>query len=226
MKLGMSTFRLIVYGGKCPESSVMCQNVVDLTFDRESNLSVWSKVGAVPFTMACLENKKVIAHDGTDESNPMFDVYQDIQLQNDYAAMQLTVMGYHGDVLKAVFCPDKIHQRQAEKTVTVELTHERQVALAATKTCGKRFFATGGGQHLTADNGFIAAEMCFHDAAVKEKEKEKKSRMEGNAKHNAALILLDCLENHLDGNVNTLLSKELETLLKWKDVQVSKILLL
>jgi hypothetical protein len=103
-----------------------------------------------------------------------------------------------------------------------ELTHERQVALAAAKTCGKRFFATGGGQHLTADDGFIAAEMCFREAAVKEKEKEKKSRMEGNTKRDAALIVLDHLENHLDGNVHALLSKELKTLLKWEGVQVSK----
>ena len=193
MKLGMSTFGLIVYGRKCPESGVMCQNAVDLTFDRESNLSAWAKVGAVPFTMVCLENTKVVAHDGTDESDPMFDVYQDIQSQNDYAVMQLTVMGYHGNVLKAVFCPDKICQWRAEETVTVELTHEQQVALAAAKTCGKRFFATGGGQHLTTDDGFIAAEMCFCEAAVKEIEKEKKSWMEGNAKRDAALIVLDRL---------------------------------
>ena len=38
--------------------------------------------------------------------------------------------------------------------------------------------------------------------------------MVGNAKHDAALIVLDRLENHLDGNVNALLIKELETLLK------------
>ena len=99
----MSTFGLIVYGGKCPESGVMCQNAVALIFDRESNLSAWAKVGAVPFSMACLENKKVLAHNGTDKFDPMFDVYKDIQSQNDYAAMQLTVMGYSGDVLKAVF---------------------------------------------------------------------------------------------------------------------------
>ena len=61
--------------------------------------------------------------------------------------------------------------------MTIELTHEQQVALVAAKTHGKRFLATGGGQHLTADDRFIAAEMCFHEAAVKEKEKEKKSRM-------------------------------------------------
>ena len=124
MKLGMSTFGLIVYGENFPESGVMCQNTVDLAFDKESNLSAWAKVGAVPFRMVCLENKKVVAHDGTDKSNPMFDAYHDIQSQNDYAATQLTVMGYPSDVLKAVCCQDKICQRRAEEPVTVELTQE------------------------------------------------------------------------------------------------------
>ena len=150
-----------------------------------------AKVGTVPFRMVCLETIKVVAHVGTDESDPMFDVYQDIQSQNDYVAMQLTVMGYRGDVLKAVFCSDKIRQRRAKETVTIELTHEQQVALAAAKTCENRFFVTGGDQHLTAGNGFIAAEMCFREAAVKEKEKEKKSWMEGNEKRDAALIVFD-----------------------------------
>ena len=36
------------------------------------------------------------------------------------------------------------------------------------------------------------------------------------------LIVLDRLGNHLNGNVNALLSKELKTLLKWKGVQEAK----
>jgi hypothetical protein len=46
--------------------------------------------------------------------------------------------------------------------------------------------------------------------------------MEGNVRCNTGLIILNRLENHLDGNVDALLSKEHETLLKWKGVQVSK----
>ena len=97
------------------------------------------------------------------------------------------------------------------------------MALATAKTCRKRFFTAGGGQYPTADGGFIAAEMCFREATVKKREeKEKKTWIEGNARHDAALIVLNCLENHINGNVNVLLSKELETLLKWRGVQVSK----
>ena len=107
-------------------------------------------------------------------------------------------MGYRSNVLKAVFCPDKICQRQAEELVTNKLTQEQQGALAAAKTCGKRFSVTRGGQHLISDNWFIAAAMDFCEASVNKKEKEKNSWMEGNARRNAALIVLDRLENHLD----------------------------
>ena len=74
--------------------------------------------GVVPFTKKCLTNKKV-HHDGTDKDNPNFDVYQDIQFQNDFSTTQLSVMGYKGDALKAQFREDKIRERQATATVTV-----------------------------------------------------------------------------------------------------------
>jgi hypothetical protein len=51
MKLGPSIFGLIVYGGVCPISNVVCKNAVDSTFNVESNLHSWVEVGAVPFTM-------------------------------------------------------------------------------------------------------------------------------------------------------------------------------
>ena len=40
-----------------------------------------------------------VRHDGTDLNDPFFDVYQDVQHQNDYATMQLNIMGNSGDVL-------------------------------------------------------------------------------------------------------------------------------
>ena len=47
--------------------------------------------------------------------------------------------------------------------------------------------------------------------------------MEGNVRHDVMLIVLNRLKNHIDGNIEALLSKELKTLLKWKGIQVSKI---
>ncbi len=100
MKLGPSTFGLIIYGGVYPISKVVCENAVDRAFNVKSNQHLWAEVGAVPFTMKCLENKKV-GHDGTDRDDPNFDAFADVQSQNDYCTTQLTMMGYKGEMLRA-----------------------------------------------------------------------------------------------------------------------------
>ena len=91
----------------------------------------------------CLENPKV-RHDRTDDRDPNFDVYQDIQSQNDFNVMQLNAMGYGGDVLWAQFLVDKIRERQAAATpVMVARTRKCQEAIVAANTTGKRFLQWG-----------------------------------------------------------------------------------
>jgi hypothetical protein len=52
----------------------------------------WSKVGAIPFTKKCLTNKKV-CHDGMDNKDyPNFDVFHDIQSQNNFSTTQITLL--------------------------------------------------------------------------------------------------------------------------------------
>jgi hypothetical protein len=107
----------------------------------DSNKNSWREVGAVPHMRKCLTNSKV-RHNGTDERDPNFDAYHDVQSQNDYSTTQLNVMGYRGDVLRAQFCPDKISKRRkALGPVTVANTRERQEALAAAHTHGKKFLS-------------------------------------------------------------------------------------
>ncbi len=53
MKLGQSTFGLIVYGEVCPISKFVCENAVDSAFNIKSNQHSWVEVGALPFTMKC-----------------------------------------------------------------------------------------------------------------------------------------------------------------------------
>ena len=175
MSLGTSTFGLIVYGGVCPDSGVRLENALESTFDNASNTHSWSEGGVVPFTKKCLTNKKV-HHDGTDKDNLNFDVYQDIQSQNDFSTTQLSVMGYKGDALNAQFREDKIRERQATATVTVPQTRERQEAIAATNTHGKKIFVTGG-KHVTSDDMFKAAEINRQTAEAAEREKDKKGRV-------------------------------------------------
>ncbi len=119
-----------------------------------------------------------VRHDGTDEQAPLFVVFWDIQSQNDFAIMQLNTMGYNGNSLRAQFRPDKIQERQtAAILVTVAHTRERQEALAAAHTAGKRFFATGGGMHLTEDDLLIGQEIADRKKRVTELEKDRKKRI-------------------------------------------------
>ncbi len=78
-----------------------------------------------------------------DQRDPNFNVYQDIQSQNDYSTTQLNVMGYRGDVLRAQFCPDKISKRKVSVPVTVANTRERQEA--------QEVFVTRG-EHVMSDD--------------------------------------------------------------------------
>ena len=69
---------------------------------------------------------------------------------------------------------------------------------------------------------FKAAEIGVRNIQIDEKENDKKSRIEFSVKRDVALPVLDRLTNELDENVLRLTSKELEVLLRWKGVPVSK----
>jgi len=105
-----------------------------------SNQHSWVEVGgAVPFTMKCLEKKKV-GHDGTDREDPNLDAFADIQLQNYYSTTELTMMGYKGEMLRVQYQEDKVQALRAAAPVTVAHPREHQEALAAATTHGKKFF--------------------------------------------------------------------------------------
>jgi hypothetical protein len=201
-------------------STITCQNALAEAFDVALNKNSWREVGAVPHTRKCLTNLKV-RRDGMDERDPNFDAYQDVQSQNDYSTTQLNVMGYKGDILRAQFCPDKITERKASLPVTVANTRERQEALAAAHTHSKKFFVTGG-KHVTSNDMFISVELNWQKAEAAEREKDRKSRVEYHVRREAAPPIIDRLETELENYVGRLKSKELEVLLQWKGVPVSK----
>ena len=78
-------------------------------------------------------NKKV-CHDVTDKDYPNFDIFQDIQSQNNFSTTQLNIMGYKGDVLKPQFTENTIWERQAATTVMVPQTCKHLDAIAAANT--------------------------------------------------------------------------------------------
>ena len=110
---------------------------------------------------------------------------------------------------------------RAAVPVTVAHTRKRQEALATATTHGKKFFVTGG-EHITWDNMFKSAEIVRRNAEAVEVEKDKKRRFEYCARREAALPVLDRLENVLEHAVTWLTGKELEVLIRWKGVPVSK----
>ena len=73
---------------------------------------------------------------------------------------------------------------------------------------------------MTSNDMLIVVELNQRNAEVAEREKEKKSRVEYHARREAALPIVDRLQNDLGDDIGWLKSKELEVLLRWKGVPV------
>ncbi len=72
----------------------------------------------------------------------------------------------------------------------------RQEAIAAATTHGAKFFVTGG-KHVTSNDMFKVAEINRRKLEAAEREKEKKSRVEYHARREAALPIINRLQNDL-----------------------------
>jgi hypothetical protein len=79
-----------------------------------------------------------------------------------------------------------------------------------------------GGKHITLDDMLKSAKIASRNAEAVEMEKDRKRHVEYHARRKAALPVLYCLENKLENVVAQLTRKELEVLLRWKGVPVSK----
>ena len=133
------------------------------------------------------------------------------------------MIGYKGEMLRAQYHEDKVRALWAAAPVTVAHTRERQEALAATTTHGKKFFVTCG-EHITLGDMFKSAEIVRwnRNVDVVEVEKDKKWCLEYRTRRKAGLPVLDRLENVLENAITGLTGKEFEVLLRWKGVPVSK----
>ncbi len=88
-----------------------------------------------------------------------------------------------------------------------------QEAHAKATRYGKKFYVIGG-EHITLNDRFIAAEMENCEREIAEMEKDKKVRIEFHTRRGVALIILDHFNHELDGNVVGLTNKELKVLLR------------
>jgi hypothetical protein len=114
--LSVSTFGLVIYGGVCPQTSVLCEDAIAEEFSVDRNLECWAAVGAVPLKMKCLSDDNVW-HNGNEKNDPEYDKYQIIQSKNDFSCAQLSTMGYgyDADLLKTEFNEDRIRAAAAEE---------------------------------------------------------------------------------------------------------------
>ena len=200
---------LFVFGGTDPETGLSdYRNAFEEAFSTERCVAVWEKVGAVPFTRACLQDPKVRREQGdvTEEEDPMQLAMKEMQQANDNATNLLILRGYQGNLLQA-----KLKQHKERAALTVPLSNERQLALANAKSHGAVFAATGG-THFTCDDMFLAAEIEPTKKAIKELEKEKKRWEVLKLNQEKALAVLA-----LGKPIANLRVSELEILLKWHD---------
>ncbi len=73
-----------------------------------------------------------------------------------------------------------------------------------------------------SDDMFKAAEINGQSKGAMEREKETKSWVEYHTRQEVTLLIVSCFETELENNIVWLTSKELEVLLRWKGVPVSK----
>ena len=157
---------LLVFGGTDPETGCIYQDAFADAFSNEKCLSAWKKIGAAPFTMACLSNTLVRRSVGG-----LNEGYDEIQARNTLACNLLTTKGFDGNALKGT-----IIQKAPKAGVTRPHSLARLELLARAKSHGDKFFATGG-EHATSDDAFMAMELVDRRKKVKALEKLKSERL-------------------------------------------------
>jgi len=163
----------------------------------------FEKIGFAPFTRAYLNNKHV-RHEFAND--PMAEEYCALEYTNALACGLLDVFGYNGSLLSAQV--SRKARQIVEQSITRPATMERAKALASAATHGQQFKVTGG-HHLTSDDFFVADALLQLEKEQKAMTLERRARQKYQQQYENALPLLNKPEN-------TLLSKDLDILLRYK----------
>lgn len=183
----VSHYGLFVFGGTDPQSDCVYQNSFEDSFAKERCLKSWAAVGAAPCTRACLQNKKVqhkLASDDGCEEDPLSTYLRNLQFQNTLCTEGLSAIGFNGEVLRATL----IKETPREK-LTHQYPQSKIELLANCSTAGDRFTITGG-EHLTADDAFKAAELGNRRKDAEAMQKDKKKRLALEKRETEALAIL------------------------------------
>ena len=135
------------------------------------NKRAWEKVGADPFTMACLQSDKVRHEDASGDPTAMAAKLREIEAKNNLVCDLLKgVHKFKGDLMRCDILKSAI--ASAAVAVTVPHSKERIEAFAKATRAGERFLVTGW-EHLSTDDAFKAAELANWQAKIQTLEKNK-----------------------------------------------------
>ena len=222
---------LFVFGGTDPVTNLSgYRNAFSIAFSKEKCLHSWEKVGAAPFTMACLKSHK-IRHEilekvryeynpdsfnngdsDDEEDNPTVREFKRMQQKNIMCVSLLNQQGYEGNKLKATL---KEQKQSTEQTLTVPHSQERVEAIMHCKTHGQSFMATGG-MPITADETFLAAEQEKKKNEIRNIQVDKLKRMEAEKREAAAFKIIEKEIQTKDLKV-----ENLNVLLAWHQVKLT-----
>lgn len=131
-----SLIGLLVFGGVDPETGVeTCQNAFKNAFSKQKNLEAWKKVGAVPCTRECLQDRKVRHELGKgEEDDPLAPELRNMQEHNNLCVNWLNMHGFRGDQLAAQL---QIKEELPEEILMEPSSKERIELLKKASTSGQ-----------------------------------------------------------------------------------------
>jgi hypothetical protein len=105
------TMGLLFFGGCIfdddQDPNNVCENALHMSASKEKTIAVFAKIGVVPFTRECINDKRVrheiclVDGEAVDALDPMTSYYVGLQADNQDIVAQLNSLGYKGDLLKA-----------------------------------------------------------------------------------------------------------------------------
>ena len=206
---------LVVFGGKDEETGLVInqdESAFEVGFSCEICRKAWAKVGAAPYTRACLTDKKVRRELG-DADDGMNALMISLQEGNITVCALLKTMGYCANHLQV-----QVKQvRTEKKKVTASHLLERQHLLSQAKSHGEKFTVTGG-SHLTHDDMFVAMEIPVKNKQIAAAEKDKAYRVSMEKIEKEALAIQAGPKDPKD-----YLVQELDVLLKWHQVPMKDV---
>lgn len=215
--INMSDIWLLLFGGVVSPTLTL-ENAFESAFNRQENLWAWKKVGACPFTRACLQDSKVRHEVVLDETGA-------IDVDADPVAMQLLALEDKNKVCCGVilsiggdpsFLSAKAprSQKKAPLSVTKPLSTEYQDRLAAASNAGTHFRLGGG--TLSSDDFFVGRERKRRKDQVVALE-AKKARVEAfNRLARKASTIMEAAKVAETGSVKNVKVSDLKELVKWK----------